>query len=314
MTYTLDPQIQVMLDRAAQLNLPKLHDLSAREARAQFDTNVQRFRDTVPPTEIARVETTSTGAGYGHVPVRIYDPQPGKVTPAIVYYHGGGHVLGGLHSHDGVVRNLAHLTGYKVVNVDYRMGPEHPFPAAVEDSFDALRWVSEQAATLNIDPSRIAVAGDSAGGNLATVAALMARDADGPQLKGQLLVYPVIDYRGGTASFSTFASGYGPLEAETVHWFMRHYLPNETDRTDWRAAPKYASLGGLPEACVILAECDVLHDEGRDYAQALSAAGVPTEMHTYSGVIHAFFNYAGLVDQSSAAQAQAAEFLKRVLG
>ena len=313
MTSELDPQIAMLLQKAAEAGLPKIQDLSPQEARRQFNQNTARLRQLAPFVDIARVVTTSTGAGYGHVPVRIYDPAPDRRKPCLVYYHGGGHVLGGLDSHDGVARSLAKRAGILVVSADYRMAPEHVFPAAVNDSFDVLRSVHDTAEALGVDARAIAVGGDSAGGNLAAVVALMARDAGALPLAAQVLVYPVIDYRGGTASYARFGAGYGPLEGDTVAWFRDHYLPDASARDDWRAVPINAKLHDLPATLLILAECDVLVDEGRAFGQKLSAAGVPVQEHVFPGMIHAFYNYVGFVDEATRAHDVTAAFLRSVL-
>jgi acetyl esterase len=194
------------------------------------------------------------------------------------------------------------------------MGPEHRFPAAVVDSYAATQWLAAQADRLGIRADRLAVGGDSAGGNLALVVALMAREQGGPALAFQLLVYPVTDYGGGTPSYATYGKGYGPLEAETMLWFRGHYLNGEVEIADWRASPaRAARLAGLPPALVITAECDVLHDEGAQLAARLSEEGVATEHVDYAGMIHGFFSLAPLIEDATAAQALAADRLRAAL-
>jgi acetyl esterase len=210
----------------------------------------------------------------GPIRLRLYWPaasSSGGPVPTIVYYHGGGHVIGSLDTHDFVARNLCAGAEALVASVDYRMGPEHKFPAAVEDSFAALEWVHANAAELGADPQRLGVHGDSAGANLAAVVALIARDAGRPPLRLQSLVYPVADYTMSTPSYDKFATGCGILTREAMAWFRQHYLRGPADAEDWRASPiKASSLAGVAPAIVITAECDVLHDEGRGYARPAS--------------------------------------------
>jgi acetyl esterase len=223
--------------------------------------------------------------------------------PAIVYYHGGGHVIGSLDSHDLVARNLCGGAEAVVVSVDYRMGPEHRFPAAVEDSFAALEWVHANAASIGADPARLGVHGDSAGANLAAVAAILARDKGGPALRLQSLVYPVCDFRMGSESYKTYATGCGVLTAGAMRWFREHYLRTPDDAGDWRASPLLApDLTGVAPAIVIAAECDVLRDEGAAYGERLKQTGVPVERHEYPGMIHAFFGMMPAVDDAMNAQ------------
>ena len=189
------------------------------------------------------------------------------------------------------------------MSVDYRMGPEHRFPAAVEDSFAALEWVHANAASIGADPDRLGVHGDSAGANLAAVVALIARDRGGPTLRLQSLVYPVADFRMKSESYAKYATGCGILTADAMKWFRGHYLRTMDDATDWRASPLLApDLAGVAPAIVIAAECDVLHDEGFQYGERLKAAGVPVERHEYAGMIHAFFGMMPTIDDAMNAQ------------
>ncbi|MEO1492253.1 MAG: alpha/beta hydrolase [Pseudomonadota bacterium] len=307
------PQIQAILDKTAELGIPKIQDLEADAARALVEGLAAARREAYPPPEVASVEMATTGPGYGHVPVRIYRTGSETPAPVIVFYHGGGHVIGSLDSHDTAARFLARTIGCTLVSVDYRMGPEHPFPAAIEDCYDATRWVAANAEALGVDPARLAVCGDSAGGNLAAAVALMARDSGAARISAQVLIYPVIDYRGGTPSFEKYARGYGVLEDDTVTWFMERYLPDPAMRDDWRACPRLApSHANLPPALIQVAECDVLRDEGLAYAQQLTDAGVMTETIRYPGMIHGFFTYLGLVDDTEAAHRDIANWLKRI--
>lgn len=258
------------------------------------------------PLPVARVEERVIPGPGGPIRLRFYWPKEadaGNPVPAIVYYHGGGHVIGSLDTHDFIARNLCAGAGALVASVDYRMGPEHKFPAAVDDSFAALEWVQANARGLGADPDRFGVHGDSAGANLAAVVALIAWDAGQPRLRLQSLVYPVTDYTMSMPSYDRFATGYGILTREAMLWFRNHYLRRPEDAEDWRASPlKAASLAGTAPALVITAECDVLHDEGERYAAALREAGVPVEYREYSGMIHAFFGMVPLVDDAMNAQ------------
>lgn len=309
----LTPQMNVVLDTMAEAGIPRLHTLTPQQARNLIEALTTARLEKYPSPEVHAVENLSTGAGYGHVPVRIYRANDAANAPVIVYYHGGGHVFGSLDSHDTACRYLCREAGCAVVSVDYRMGPEHPFPAAAIDSFDALRWAADKADALGFDASKIAVSGDSAGGNLAAVVALMARDAGSPGISAQVPIYPVVDYRGGTESHARYANGYGILDKEGVDWFRDHYFDSEADMDDWRAAPHLAeSHAGLPQALVITAECDVLRDEGLAYAKQMTDAGVPVEHTEYKGMVHGFFGYLGLVDEAEQAHARVAEYLNRV--
>ena len=306
----LHPQVQVLIDRAQELGLQSLQHLDLAAARAQVEGLAQARRATYPPPEVHAVENTSTGPGYGHVPVRIYRVSDAGSAPVVVYYHGGGHVVCSLDTHDTIARFLALKVGCTLVSVDYRMGPEYPFPAGVEDSYNATRWVSDNAEALRVDPRRLAVCGDSAGANLAAVVALLARDSGDVEIAAQSLIYPVIDYRGGTGSYDRYGTGYGSLEAETVRWFMGHYLPDPALRDDWRACPANAKLDArLPPTQVLTAECDVLHDEGEAFAHQLRAAGVSVQHRDFKGLTHGFFGFLGLVDAAEEAHAEVAGFL-----
>ncbi len=313
MTDDVHPQVKAILDKMRELEVPKIHQLSTDDARVMVEEMAAARRDAYPPPDVASVETVSTGPGYGHVPVRIYRASTGRPAPVIVYYHGGGHVVGSLDSYDTTARHLALTADCTLVSVDYRMAPEHPFPAAVDDCYEATRWVVDQAASLGIDSQRLAVCGDSAGGNLAAAVAILARDSGAFAISAQVLIYPVIDYRGGNPSHEEYGVGYGPLEAESVAWFMQRYLPDPVHRGDWRACPRNAaSHSGLPPALILTAECDVLHDEVVAYAAQLRDADVAVEHVDFPGMIHGFFGYLGLVDDAHRAHQTVAAFLRRI--
>jgi acetyl esterase len=293
----------------AKAELRPIEDLTPAEARAQLEATAQARNPE--PLPVGMVEERLIPGPESEIRLRLYWPEVPAPLPAILYYHGGGHVIGSLDTHDLVARNLCAGAGALVASVDYRMGPEHKFPAAVEDSFAALDWVRANAAGLGADPDRIGVHGDSAGANLAAVVALMARDAGLP-LRLQSLVYPVADYTLSGASYEKYARGYGLLTRAAMVWFRRHYLRSSADAVDWRASPLRAtSLSGVAPAVVVTAECDVLHDDGESYAAALHRAGVPVEYREYAGMIHAFFGMVPVVDDAMTAQRQVWAAFKR---
>ncbi len=314
----LHPQIEKALQALAEANLPPLHTLSPGAARDQMDAMV-RARGGVP-APIDRSEDRTIPGPAGEVPARIYWPKAEDAGPegsrgAVLYLHGGGFVIGGLDSHDTICRNLCAGAGAVVVSVDYRMGPEHKFPAAVDDCWAGLRWLAENAHTLGADPACLAVAGDSAGGNLAAVVALLARDAGAPALKAQVLIYPVADCTFATESYTQFAEGYGVLTRNAMEWFVDHYVSGPPDVGDWRASPiRAASFEGVAPAIVVVAECDVLRDDGNAIADALRKASVPVEHLFYPGMIHGFFGMAPDVDDAITAQAQVCHSLRQALG
>jgi acetyl esterase len=243
-----------------------------------------------PPAPVAAVRNERIAGPAAPLPVRIYHPSPDPAPlPVIVYYHGGGWVLGDLDSHDNVCRALALKAGAVVVSVDYRLAPENPYPAAVEDAWAALGWVAENAASIGGDATRIAVAGDSAGGNLAAVVALMAREQGGPALRAQALLYPGVDMvTSDRASMRDFADGMF-LTHDRIEWFKDQYVPDRSRRGEPRVSPLHAAdHRGLPPAVIVTAEFDPLRDEGEVYGEVLNAAGVPVRVQRYPGVIHGF--------------------------
>jgi acetyl esterase/lipase len=239
----------------------------------------------------------------GPIPARLYDP-PGtglEGRPLIVYLHGGCWALGDLETHDGVCRFLALNTSAAVLSVDYRLAPEHPFPAGLEDAFAALRWAQAETGRLGVDPTRIAIAGDSAGGNLAAAVARLARDGDGPDPAMQVLIYPIVDTVGKRRSRYTYASGFFLTKAE-LDWFEDGYLPGGDGRDDPRVALLRADdLSGLPPAYVLTAGFDPLRDEGEAYAEAMREAGVPVSLRRHPGLIHGFANMTAISPTARAA-------------
>jgi acetyl esterase len=303
----IDPQARQFLDQIAASGFPQLHEMPVPEARQAILAFAQMSASSVP---VARVEDRTIPGPAGDIPVRIYTPEGRAPLPILVYLHGGGWVIGSLETHDPICRQLANGAGCVVVSVDYRLAPEHPYPAAAEDAYAAARGVHANAASLGGDPKRIAVGGDSAGGNLSAVVSLMARDRGGPPLVHQLLVYPVTDAPGPTASYRDNGRDYF-LTTDMMQWFWNHYLGKDPGCRDAYACPLRArDLRGLPPALVITAELDPLRDEGEAYAARLREAGVPVTLSRYDGMIHGFFGMATILDKSRAALAEAAEALR----
>ena len=305
----VDPQIQMLLNLRA--GLPALHTLSVKEARAQF---AARAFPGLRVPEVATVTSRDMQGPAGSLPLRIYTPLGKGPFPLMVFFHGSGFVVCSLDTHDGMCRNLCAGTGCLVVSVDYRLAPEHKFPAGADDCLAATRWAVANAGALGADPGRVFVAGDSAGGNFAAVTALRIRDDGGPKLLGQLLIYPVTDYYDpGTASMVENADGYG-LTRQGMIWFWDHYLADPSDGANPYASPyRAADLGGLPPALVVTAEYDPLRDEGENYADRLRQAGVPTEMKRWDGMNHGFFFWPGVVDRAGAAMDEACGWVRSVL-
>lgn len=308
---SLDPQAKAVLEQlgggGASVDLTQVPAAIVREG----------FKNLMPRAAgqpVAKVEDRSVPGPAGEIPVRIYAPAAAGPLPLLVYFHGGGFVVCDLDSHDGLCRSLTHATGCITVSVDYRLAPEAKFPAAPEDCFAATRWVAEHARELGGDAARLAVAGDSAGGNLAAVVALMARERGGPALVHQLLIYPVTDHGFDTASYKANAEGYF-LTRDMMRWFWGHYLAKPEDGSHPHASPLRApDLSGLPPATVVTAEYDPLRDEGEAYARRLEKAGVPVELRRYPGMIHGFFGMADAIDRAREATAHAAGRLRAAFG
>jgi acetyl esterase len=307
----LDPQLQAMRDQRERDNVPPLYTMSLTEARA---ADLASIRDSggapEPVYEVADLKITGPG---GELPLRLYRPASERPLPALLYFFGGGWVLGTIDTADGVSRSLANSTGALVAVVGYRLAPEHPFPAAVDDCYAAVRWVAEHSGEIGADPARLAVGGDSAGGNLAAGVALRAR-ADGPALAGQLLVYPNTDQLADDESMRA-ADDRFLFNRHSVAWYRQHYLASPGDAASPLASPLRAeSLAGLPPALVITAEYDPLRDQGEAYARRLADDGVQVELSRFPGMAHGFFTMAGTVDASRAAIAQAASQLRAWFG
>lgn len=306
----VDPQVQVLLDALASAGTAPLHTLSPREARAAYAALAQARTGT--GDVVATEDHVVPGPG-GDVPVRVYRPEGAdRPAPVCVFFHGGGWVIGSVETHDALCTALAARSGAVVVSVEYRLSPEAPFPAPLDDCFAATRWVTDHATELGVDPDRLAVAGDSAGGNLAAAVALRARDEGGPTIAFQLLVYPVVDHSFDQPSYVENAEGYF-LTADAMRWFSGHYLGG-TAPTDPLAAPLHApDLTRLPPALVVTAEYDPLRDEGEAYGARLAEAGVEATVRRHDGMVHGFVSMYALVDQGSEALDECAAALRHAL-
>lgn len=308
----LDPQAKSYLDFLASLGLPPMHALEAPAARLAYKKARALAQPAPPPVASVR-EAAAPGPG-GPIALRLYRGVATRDTealPALVFLHGGGWTIGDLDTHDVVCRELANRARCAVVSVDYRLGPEHRFPAAVEDTLAATRWIAAHAGTLGIDGARLAIGGDSAGGNLAAVAALALRDAGGPPLALQLLIYPATDLRCNTRSHAENGAGY-LLTRELIAYFVGNYLNGPHEAHDWRASPALAgSHRGLPPAFVLTAGYDPLRDEGAAYAELLRAAAVPVEYVCFESQIHGFLTMSKLIDDAARAFDRCAQALAR---
>jgi acetyl esterase len=310
----LDPQAQALLQLMAERGMPATHTLTPAQAREFY--RERRTFSQPDPRPMAEVRDLSATGPHGAIPLRLYRPQ-GAIAPsaALVYYHGGGWVIGDLDTHDVLCRQLADDAGCVVVAVDYRLGPEHRFPGAVDDGIAALRWVQSNASSLGLDAARMAVGGDSAGGNLAAVVALAVRDAgDGaPPLKLQLLIYPATDMRAVAPSHTHNGEGY-LLTRDTIAYFRSHYIDEPEHYSDWRCSPLlHSDLSALPPALVITAGFDPLRDEGRQYADALSKAGTPAQYLCFERQIHGFITMGRVLDEANTAVSVCAQTLRRML-
>jgi acetyl esterase len=304
---SLDPQIAAIIEQLDR-GFPPVQEMSGAEARALIRSRVV---PAARPEAVADVADRCVDGPGGPIPVRVYRPEALGPLPIVVYAHGGGFVFCDLDSHDGLCRDIANLVPAVVVSVDYRLAPENPWPAAAEDVCAVTCWAHANAAALGADPGRLVVGGDSAGGNLAAVTAIMARDRGGPALAGQLLLYPVIAADFDTESYRLFGQGYyNPKPA--LQWYWDCYVPSLEDRVHPYAVPHNADLKGLPPAVLVIAGHDPLRDEGLAYGAALAAAGVPTSQLRYDGGIHGFMTMP-MLDIAHRARKEAAAALTELL-
>lgn len=305
---TLDPQIAGLIE-ALDSGFPPVHTMTGMQARAEIRA---RFVANPQPEPVAHVGDHQVAVDNGRIDVRVYRPNSSELLPMLVFAHGGGFVFCDLDSHDGLCRNLANLTPAVVVSVAYRLAPEHRWPTAAEDFYAAVCWAVDHALEFGAAPARIAVGGDSAGGNLAAVTTLMARDRRGPDLAAQLLLYPVIAADFDTDSYRSFGRGfYNPRPA--LQWYWDQYVPVVSDRRHPYATPLHGDLTGLPPAVVVLAGHDPLWDEGIAYADALEAAGVPIARCAFEGGIHGFMTMP-MLDVAHRARREASQALGDLLG
>jgi len=310
----LHPQTRALLDLIESRQIPPTHTLSVADARAYYR---DRRSVTQPaPAEVAQVHELQAGGPHGSIPLRLYRPLGSAETetlPALVYYHGGGWTIGDLDTHDSLCRELANGAGCAVISIDYRMGPEHRFPAAVDDCLAATRWVHANAEALHLDAARLAVGGDSAGGNLAAVISIAARESGDLPIAFQLLIYPATDQHRTAASHAENAQGY-LLTTDTMDYFTGHYIADAAQYEDWRASPLlHENLANLPPALVLTAGFDPLRDEGKAYAERLTAAGNQASYVCFDRQIHGFITMGRLIDEANTAVGLCAAELRRAL-
>jgi acetyl esterase/lipase len=311
----LHPDAQRVCDMIIASGRPPIETLAPVEARAVYLASKAILQPD--PEPVAEVKDLRAQGPAGPMPLRLYRGRPATETeaqPVVVYFHGGGWVIGDLESHDQLCRALANAVPCTVIAVDYRLAPEHKFPAAVEDAMAATRWIADNADRLKVDAKRLAVAGDSAGGNLAAVVSIAARDSGGPTPVFQFLIYPGTDMAMQTVSISRHAEQL-PLTRKGMQWFVDHYLRGPQDVHDWRASPlRAASLRGLPPALIVTAGFDPLGDEGEAFAKALSSAGVAVELQRFEGQIHGFITMGRIVADARRATDLGAARLRAAFG
>jgi acetyl esterase len=315
MPVTLDPDAAIVYKVFQEAGRPPYETVTPQEARELYLKGC--LAASPQPPELAGISELAIPAPHGAIPARLYTPKQRRdgqgLAPALVFFHGGGWVIGNLDTHDVACRKLAHEGAMKVIAVDYRLAPEHKFPAAVEDAVTATQWVASNAERLGIDGSRLVIGGDSAGGNLAAVVALSAREADGPALAGQLLIYPATDFAMRHPSHSEPETSV-LLTHSAIRWFRDHYLNDLADADDWRASPARAKhLARLPPAYVLTAGADPLRDEGAEYAERLQDAGVAVTYRHFPGQFHGFFTMGKFLEQSNVAIGEIGAWL-RTLG
>ena len=312
MPVTLDPDAAAIYQAFQEAGRPAYETLSPPEAREYY--RIGRVVMNPEPPALESNEPLSIPAPHGSIPARIYTPKTLRknngLAPCLVFFHGGGWVIGDLDTHEVVCQKLAHEGELIVISVDYRLAPEHKFPAAADDAITATKWVAANAKQLGIDAAHLLVGGDSAGGNLAAVVALAARDGDGPKLAGQVLVYPATDFAMKHPSHSEPDTSV-LLTHSVIKWFCNHYINGAADIDDWKASPARAkTLAGLPPAYVLTAGADPLRDEGADYAARLKEAGVPVTYRHFPGQFHGFFTMGKLLQQANVAVTEIAGWMK----
>ncbi|MGE0290081.1 MAG: alpha/beta hydrolase [Bradyrhizobium sp.] len=309
MPVVLDPDASAVYKAFQEANRPPYESMTPPEAREMY--LAARFVSNPEPPELEATAELAIPAPHGSIPARIYTPKRLRKTdglaPCLVFFHGGGWVIGNLDSHDVVCRKLAHEGELIVISVDYRLAPEHRFPAAFDDALAATRWVADNAKRLGIDADRLFVGGDSAGGNLAAATALAARDG-GPKLAGQVLIYPATDLAMNTPSHSEPETSI-LLTHSVTRWFIANYL-GDADVSDWRVSPARAELAGLPPAYVLVAGADPLRDEGNAYAQRLREAGIAVTHRYFPGQFHGFFTMGKLLNQANIAASEISAWLR----
>jgi acetyl esterase len=309
----LDPLVKGFLDQMALVPGPKMFELSAPQGREMFAGMMQMIGPQGVP--IGKVENLKATGPHGDIQLRVYTPVAAgaDALPVLIYFHGGGFVIGDLDTHDGLCRQFANEGGFRVIAVDYRLAPENKFPAALDDAFAAVQWIEAHAAELGVDANRIAVGGDSAGGALAAEVTQLAKAKGGPKIAFQLLMFPVTQIGKETSSLREFAVGYF-LDKATLDWFFNHYIPEGTDKTDTRVSPLNADLKGSPPAYVMLGGYDPLHDEGLAYAKKLQDVGVKVEIADYDGMVHCFIYMQAVLPQAVGAVTAAAKAVRAGLG
>jgi acetyl esterase len=305
---SLHPQLKAYLQAMEEMDIPPLETVDVATARAMYEKGAaQTAGETIA---LHKVEDISIPGPAGELRARLYRPGPEEKLPVLVYFHGGGFTIGSIESHDCVCRALSKEAHCLVVSVDYRLAPEHKYPAAVEDAWAACCWVVNEAEKLGADPDRVAVGGDSAGGNLAAVVCLMARDAGDLNLACQLLIYPGTDMSCSLPSHETFAEGYR-LTRNLIIWFYEAYFQRDDDVTEWQASPLNArSFADLPPAFILSAGYDPLQDENRSYAYKLEGAGVAVKYSHYPDMIHGFYTMPGILDRARQALSESAAALR----
>jgi acetyl esterase len=313
MPVVLDPDAAAVFKAFQEAGRPLYETLTPVEAREFYSQ--ARFVSNPEPPELESAKPLSIPAPHGAIPARLYTPKNLRkvngLAPCLVFFHGGGWVIGDLETHDVVCRKFAHDGELIVISIDYRLAPEHKFPAAVDDAVAATKWVAGNASALGIDASRLMVGGDSAGGNLAAVVALAARDGDGPAIAGQVLIYPATDFSMKHPSHREPETSI-LLTHSVIRWFCDHYLNGPADIDNWRLSPARATtLAGLPPAYVLTAGADPLRDEGDEYAARLKQAGVPVAYRHFPGQFHGFFTMGKLLQQANVAASEIAVWLKR---